>query len=153
MTLIKSILLIVAFITLFIKIHADLQLKMCSDIDREPNTCKLRYERNNKTHFEFNTFYAKHTKILRIYNSTLPKLGRYGLCADNYPHNTINEVEEIYLPDVQLEEMTSDAFQNCNRLKILILRNNKIETLKEVFSHNRELEKLDLTSNLIKDAA
>lgn len=117
---------------------------------REPNTCKLRHLHHNKTHFQFNSFYGDRTTILRVFNSTLPKLGRYGLCHNTYPNPITNNVEEIDLSDVQLEEMTSDAFQDCYRLKILILRFNKIETLEEVFNNNRELEKLDLTNNLIK---
>lgn len=128
-----------------------LSLEMCSDINPEQNTCKLRHLHYNETTFQFNTFYGSQTTKLRLFNSTLPKLGKYGLCKSNYPNLPENKIEEIDLSGVQLQEMAPDTFESCSKLKILILRSNKIETLEEVFSYNSELEKLDLTNNLIKE--
>lgn len=57
--------------------------------------------------------------------------------------HTIVTIEELDLTDVQLEQMTSDVFENCGHLKILIMRDYKIGTLENVISKNHELENLN----------
>lgn len=131
-----------------------LPMHRCSHIEPDVNACTLIDLHYNKTHFQFNSFYGFSTVKIHVINSTLPKLGKFGLCLPKYSTvDTITNVEEIDLTDVKLEELTSDVFENCAHLKILILRGNKLETLENVFSKNRELEKLDLTNNLIKSVS
>lgn len=106
----------------------------------------------NETNDNFEIMMPQQATSLTIQESTLPLLGD-GVCSYMRPYtDNIQGMEELYLEDLSVEKILSNAFQECDELKILILKNNKIKTLSEtVFNRNLYLEKLDLSRNLIEE--
>ncbi|XP_063706469.1 toll-like receptor 7 [Culicoides brevitarsis] len=129
-----------------------LKIERCSPLFAELNTCTLVNLHYNKTNFEFMAHYDPVSTLkVRVLNSSLPKLGKNGICMTKYSSSTDLSITELDLKNAEIEEILPTAFENCVALQKINLKNNKIAILEpETFSKNRELQIIDLTSNLIR---
>lgn len=116
------------------------------------STCEIKNIHYNKTKFYFKIRMDGDSPVIRVKESTLPKLGKFGVCDKSYYATGVNNVRELDLTGNNVEEIDVLAFKGCDRLKILILRDNKIEMLEDgQWNLYPELEKIDLTRNLIRE--
>jgi Leucine-rich repeat (LRR) protein len=121
----------------------------------EMNKCTFDDVHLNKTHFRFIPFIAKlcdkkmcenpDVKRIRFRHSSIQLLGPE-LCFRVYP-----SVIELNLSELKLEMILEHALDNCKKISILKLNNNKLVSLPDdVFQHTINLEVLELKNNQLR---
>lgn len=123
---------------------------LCHQSLEESNLCTIKNMYLTKELFEFDTMMLPEITKVRITDSTIVKLGN-GMCRPPMVFIRKSNIEELQLSGLSIKEIIPYAFHQCNLLKILNLRDNKIKNLdKTLFSLTVKLEYIDLSNNLLQ---
>lgn len=146
---------VIFFIYITSTTMADLNLpyEMCSELYKRPNVCVLRQLHYTMIDFEFNLHFGMNVIKMHILNSTIPKLGNFGICkalrSSDDDTNHFLQIEEIYMVEVGLTEFSIETFAGCENLEVLQLQHNRIQKFGRWLKKNHNLVVIDLSYNLI----
>lgn len=96
------------------------------------NSCQFKDIHHNNTFFEFSALLPTNSYFVSIKNSTIQKLGRFGICKSTFNFVDDNNVRKLNLTNIAVEEIHKDAFEGCDLMTTIILRNNQSSFLRHL---------------------